>query len=178
MSKSRAQMQFLHEMILDRLYKFSKERLQEVGYEECRKFCYEYNEQDSNLKIKATLTFEYPKSLKPESELKKAYKNITANHYQKLAIRTAADLDEPKKLFQNGILGIVGEAGECADLLKKYLFQGHGLDASRIAEDLGDVLWYVAICAKALDLELSDIMEKNIKKLMLRYPEGFDPERC
>ena len=103
---------------------------------------------------------------------------VGANCYQKAVLRTApTDIFDKGELLINGILGLTGEAGECADYVKKHLFQGHELNKKKLAEELGDVAWYVALAAYALDYDLSDILEMNIKKLEERYPEGFDPER-
>lgn len=102
---------------------------------------------------------------------------MNAKEYQQLALRTATNLDKPEELMLNGILGLTGEAGECADIVKKYKYQGHPLDAAKLAEELGDVLWYVAILAEALGTDLTTIMQKNINKLKARYPKGFDAER-
>lgn len=73
-------------------------------------------------------------------------------------------------------LGLTGESGEVADILKKVVFHGHDLDKAKLKAELGDVLWYVARLASALDLSLSDIMQHNIDKLQARYPEGFNSE--
>lgn len=75
------------------------------------------------------------------------------------------------------ILGMCGEAGECSDLFKKHRFQGHELDCEKQAEEVGDVLWYIAETASGLGLSLEEIATRNIAKLRARYPEGFDPER-
>ena len=98
------------------------------------------------------------------------------NEYQKLAQRTANDQTKWGKI-ENGCLGLAGEAGECCDLLKKYLFQGHELDEERMAEELGDVLWYCAELAAGLGLTLEEVARRNVEKLKRRYPEGFDAER-
>ena len=98
------------------------------------------------------------------------------NEYQKLAQRTANDQTRSGKI-ENGCLGLAGEAGECCDLLKKYLFQGHELDEERMAEELGDVLWYCAELAAGLGLTLEEVARRNVEKLKRRYPEGFDAER-
>lgn len=101
---------------------------------------------------------------------------MTGNEYQSLALRTANGLDQ-KQLLTNGVMGMCGEAGECADMMKKHLFQGHDLDKEHLAKELGDVSWYVAITAYALGYDLDKIFEMNIEKLKARYPEGFDAER-
>lgn len=93
--------------------------------------------------------------------------------YQRLAMRTAGDGVD----IVNAALGLAGEAGEVADLVKKWSFQGHELDVPRIVEELGDVLWYIALAAEALNIGMEELMSRNIQKLLRRYPEGFDPER-
>ena len=104
--------------------------------------------------------------------------NIDANAYQKAVLRTAPIEDFSKEnLVINGLLGLCGESGECADYLKKHVFQGHDLDKLKLAEELGDVAWYIALTAYALEFDLGDILEMNIEKLKKRYPDGFDSER-
>jgi NTP pyrophosphatase (non-canonical NTP hydrolase) len=73
-------------------------------------------------------------------------------------------------------LGLAGEAGEFADRVKKYLYQGHELSLSALADELGDVLWYLAAGAAAVGLEFSEIAARNIAKLEARYPDGFTSE--
>jgi NTP pyrophosphatase (non-canonical NTP hydrolase) len=70
-------------------------------------------------------------------------------------------------------LGIAGEAGEVADLLKKQLFHGKQEDADKLCEELGDVLWYVSTIAKLHGLSLSEVAAFNLRKLRKRYPNGF-----
>lgn len=97
--------------------------------------------------------------------------------YQALAQRTSnQELSKGKHLL-NGALGLCGESGEVADLLKKAYMQGHKIDRSMIAEEIGDVLWYCAELAEWLGIPLSDIAEQNIAKLKLRYPKGFSAAR-
>lgn len=99
-----------------------------------------------------------------------------ANEYQREAMRTAGAHTE-KDLLIDGVMGLAGESGECVDLVKKHLFQGHALDEKRLAEELGDVAWYMAITAFAINYPLAKILHENVKKLQLRYPNGFDPQR-
>lgn len=74
-------------------------------------------------------------------------------------------------------LGIAGEAGEVADVIKKHLGHGHDLDTAQLTRELGDVLWYVAAIAKTIGVTLEEVARANIEKLQRRYPDGFDPER-
>lgn len=76
-----------------------------------------------------------------------------------------------------GVLGLTGESGEAADVVKKLIFHGHDWNQEKFLLELGDVLWYLAYSAKAAGSNLQEVAEKNIAKLLLRYPEGFDPER-
>jgi NTP pyrophosphatase (non-canonical NTP hydrolase) len=102
---------------------------------------------------------------------------LTPNEYQQAALRTASNTRDTYKMLQEGLMGLNGEAGECIDILKKYLFQGHGLDRDHLAEELGDVAWYLAVTAHAIGWSFEDILKKNIEKLNKRYPDGFDAER-
>lgn len=104
---------------------------------------------------------------------------LSFDDYQAGAERTAnrKDVDTVDKRLANFALGLAGEAGEAADLVKKYLFHGHPLDRDKIKKELGDVLWYVATMASTLGLQLEDVAQGNLDKLRARYPEGFSVER-
>jgi NTP pyrophosphatase (non-canonical NTP hydrolase) len=102
---------------------------------------------------------------------------MTLNEYQELAQRTSNKaLDNKGHLF-NGVLGLAGEAGECADLVKKCYFQDARPIDDDLIDELGDVLWYVAETAMALGLTLEEVAVRNVEKLKKRYPEGFEAER-
>ncbi len=102
---------------------------------------------------------------------------MTINEYQKLAMTTLNPALSEKDVLINGVMGLCGESGEAIDIVKKWLAQGHELDKEKLAKELGDICWYLAETATALDLSLEDIMAANIEKLRKRYPEGFDTER-
>ncbi|RME84638.1 MAG: nucleotide pyrophosphohydrolase [Caldilineae bacterium] len=102
---------------------------------------------------------------------------MTLNEYQQLALRTAGDHGDFDRTLMYTALGLNGEAGETAELVKKALFHGHNLDRDKLKKELGDVLWYVAVMADALDLPLEEVARHNIDKLARRYPEGFSHER-
>ena len=63
------------------------------------------------------------------------------------------------------------------DLLKKHRFHGHELNRDALIKELGDVAWYLAEAATALDVDLEEILIRNVEKLKARYPEGFSTER-
>ena len=99
------------------------------------------------------------------------------NEYQKLALRTLNPELSEKDVLINGVMGLCGESGEAIDIVKKWLAQGHSLDRQALAKELGDIAWYLAETAYALDIPLEDILRGNIEKLRQRYPQGFSPER-
>lgn len=76
-----------------------------------------------------------------------------------------------------GTMGLVGEAGEIDEIMKKALFQGHQLDREHIALELGDTAWYLALAADAIGYDLETILKKNLEKIKERYPDGFEFER-
>ena len=61
--------------------------------------------------------------------------------------------------------------------MKKLTAHGHDISAETLADELGDVLWYVAEAATACNLNMGDIAQENVNKLQERYPEGFAQER-
>ena len=102
---------------------------------------------------------------------------MTIDEYQKLAMTTLNPELSQKDVLINGVMGLCGESGEAIDIVKKWLAQGHELDREKLAKELGDICWYLAETATALDLSLEDVMAANIEKLRHRYPEGFDSSR-
>lgn len=102
---------------------------------------------------------------------------MTINEYQKEALRTVNNDATSVPRIVNGVLGLCGEAGECADMVKKYLFQGHPLDTEHLAKELGDIAWYLAVSAHSIGYDLETVFQMNVDKLRKRYPEGFEVER-
>ena len=102
---------------------------------------------------------------------------MTVNEYQRLAMTTLNPALDKKDVLINGVMGLCGESGEAIDIVKKWLAQGHELDKEKLAKELGDIAWYLAETATALDLSLEDVFEANIEKLKKRYPQGFDSQR-
>ena len=102
---------------------------------------------------------------------------MTINEYQTLAMTTLNPELARKDVLINSVMGLCGESGEAIDIVKKWLAQGHELDKEHFAKELGDIAWYLAEAAYALDLPLEDVMQANIDKLKKRYPNGFETER-
>lgn len=117
-----------------------------------------------------------------------ALRTASPSHSAKGAIMVAASkqatltpsdsVRENPAYYLSGLsLGLAGESGEVADCVKKIVAHGHPLDAEKLAKELGDVLWYLAVMADAIGYSLEDIAAQNIVKLKARYPEGFSHER-
>ena len=104
-------------------------------------------------------------------------KVMTINEYQQLAMRTLNPELSRKDVLINSVMGLCGESGEAIDIVKKHLHQGHELDREKLIKELGDIAWYLAETAAALDVSLEEVLERNIEKLRSRYPEGFSPDR-
>lgn len=103
---------------------------------------------------------------------------MTLDEYQQAAMRTASGMNYGQYgAIMNMALGICGEGGEVADLVKKAAFQGHDLDREHVAKELGDCFWYLAVGAEAIGYTLEEIGQMNMAKLEARYPNGFEVER-
>lgn len=70
-------------------------------------------------------------------------------------------------------MGLVTEAAEFQDAIKKHLFYGRELDKPNLKEEIGDILWYCAIALEALETDFDSVMQTNIDKLKSRYPDKF-----
>ncbi len=103
--------------------------------------------------------------------------SLSLNEYQHLALRTAGQHGDGERTLIYTTLGLNGEAGEVAELVKKAFFHGHELPREQLKHELGDVLWYVAVLAWTMGWDLDEVAQENIAKLARRYPEGFSDER-
>lgn len=117
----------------------------------------------SPLKNDATLTdlSETFKRLQPK---------LSLNEYQKIAVSMAASVTNSKIDIATFALGLTGESGEIADIIKKHVAQGHDLNVEKIKLECGDVLWYLAVLTHVLEIPLQDVLQANIDKLTKRYP--------
>ena len=101
---------------------------------------------------------------------------MQVNEYQKAAMETLNPALNQKEVLINSVMGLCEESGEAIDIVKKWLMQGHELDKEHLVKELGDVAWYLAEAATALDVPLEVIFQGNLDKLRRRFPNGFDTE--
>lgn len=102
---------------------------------------------------------------------------MTINEYQALAMTTLNPTLSQKDVLINAVMGLCGESGEAIDIVKKHLHQGHDLDREKLTKELGDIAWYLAEAATALEIPLENVLQGNIDKLKKRFPEGFDTQK-
>ncbi len=76
-------------------------------------------------------------------------------------------------------IGISAESGEFMEIVKKMIFQGKPANNDNLEHlkiELGDIMWYVAQACMALEVDMNDVLDTNIKKLEKRYPDGHFAE--
>lgn len=101
---------------------------------------------------------------------------MDVNEYQKSAMKTLNSMLDKKDVLINSVMGLCGESGEAIDIVKKWLMQGHDLDKEHLIKELGDIAWYLAEAATALDVPLETVFQGNLDKLRRRFPNGFDTQ--
>ncbi|MBA4541964.1 nucleoside triphosphate pyrophosphohydrolase family protein [Thermoactinomyces daqus] len=101
---------------------------------------------------------------------------MNSSEYRKLARRTMNQSLTKREQLTMLALGLGGEAGEVADLIKKVVFHGHEMDRDKLIKESGDVIWYMENLLDYFDIPMSEVYETNIQKLLSRYPDGFSEE--
>lgn len=86
--------------------------------------------------------------------------------------------DEMRRTFKPGrlaghVLGLAGESGEVADMVKKRLYHDVPYSPHDMLKELGDCLWYVTAVAEEHGFSLDTVARENVDKLRKRYPTGF-----
>jgi NTP pyrophosphatase (non-canonical NTP hydrolase) len=98
---------------------------------------------------------------------------MTFNEYQKIAISTAKPWESANIRLAYFGLGLNGEAGECAEIIKKHLSGSKQIDPDALKRELGDVLWYLSALASYFNFDLNDIAKTNIEKIKARHGETW-----
>ncbi len=100
----------------------------------------------------------------------------TLNDYQKLCLRTATVPMDEKTMHLTWSLALAGEVGELANRTKKVFLHGHDYEKEKVVEELGDILWYIAVYSHDIGVDLQTVAQENILKLEKRYPDGFSTD--
>lgn len=105
---------------------------------------------------------------------------MNSNKYLEVSDRTCKHINEDGIIILpemydllHATLGISGEAGELLDAVKKTFIYNKPLDKENAKEELGDLLWYISLACRTLDVSFEEIMQMNIDKLTKRYPEKY-----
>jgi NTP pyrophosphatase (non-canonical NTP hydrolase) len=103
--------------------------------------------------------------------------------YQLMACRTECDQERSAYNLKNNhplstrllhaTIGLQGEVGELAGAIERWLYYNQPLDSVNVVEELGDCLWYIALACNALGVPMADVMDRNIAKLVKRFPEKY-----
>lgn len=98
---------------------------------------------------------------------------MNLNEYQAWTGATCAKLESKKLDNLHMLLGMTTEVGELSDVFKKEMAYNVPVDWVNVGEELGDILFYLASFARINDINLEEVLDKNMKKLSARYPEKF-----
>ena len=104
---------------------------------------------------------------------------MKTKNFIKDCLRTKSNLKNfPNPDLLHAAMGMSTEAGEFLDALKKHMFYGKQLDTTNLKEELGDMLWYMAIAMSVLGTDFNKEMSRVIEKLKTRYPEIFTEDKA
>ncbi|MEX2152359.1 MAG: nucleoside triphosphate pyrophosphohydrolase family protein [Gemmatimonadaceae bacterium] len=98
---------------------------------------------------------------------------MTLDEYQTAAARTTNTTLSDTERLMDAAAGLAEESGEILGLVRKHAYQSHTLNRERLATELGDALWCLAITARSAGLTLEGVAAANVAKLKARYPEGY-----
>lgn len=105
------------------------------------------------------------------------------NEYSKLAARTI-NKDMTRTIMTcHALTGLVSEVGEVASLYQHAIQEGRDgtqkfrVNSDKLADEVGDCLWFINELLTAAGWSLEEVCQKNIDKLRKRYPDGFDADR-
>lgn len=93
--------------------------------------------------------------------------------YQSKVQRTLASLGSELENDIHMVLGMQTESAELADVFKKKLAYNKDIDWVNVKEEIGDQMWYICNLCNLHNWDIREIMQTNIKKLEVRYPERF-----
>jgi NTP pyrophosphatase (non-canonical NTP hydrolase) len=99
-----------------------------------------------------------------------------ANHVKPAVLFKREPTGSEKVL--HAVLGVASEAGELCEAILKDKYYGESVDIVNVKEEVGDLMWYIAIILREFNLDLHEVMQNNIDKLKARYGDKFSEERA
>ena len=96
--------------------------------------------------------------------------------YQLQANRTAKKSEDLNYNLIHAALGLAGEAGEFVDAVKKAAIYNKPLDVVNLQEEMGDLLWYIALACDSMGISMQTVAQANIDKLRRRYPDAYSDD--
>lgn len=100
---------------------------------------------------------------------------MTIDEYTQEVKRTSASELPGWKRMISFTLGLCGESGEFAELVKKEVGHNIAIGDEQAKRELGDVLWYWFALCDVFGFDPAEVMQVNVDKLRKRYPDGFTP---
>lgn len=100
---------------------------------------------------------------------------LTLAQYQTLAMRTNKAMSM-QMMLMHAAMGIASDGGEAVDVIKAHTIYNKPLDTGHLVEELGDLLWFVALAANTIGYNLENIARHNVEKLQRRYPDKYSDE--
>jgi NTP pyrophosphatase (non-canonical NTP hydrolase) len=98
---------------------------------------------------------------------------MTLDDYQQSALRTVNPSLSSDERLVDAAAGLAEEAGEVLGLVRKRVFQQRDATRDRFVDELGDMLWCLAVTADCLGVSLAEVARANVQKLERRHPTGY-----
>jgi len=99
---------------------------------------------------------------------------MNSTEYMKNVKRSeSSNFQNINRCILHGAIGVCTEAGELMDVIKKTLFYNRLLDIKNLKEEIGDIFWYLGLICNEIGITFEELMDMNIRKLKVRYPNQF-----
>jgi len=100
------------------------------------------------------------------------------SQYQIETKRTLANLETNPLDILHMCLGLQTESAEISDVFKKKLAYNKDIDWINVKEEIGDLMWYISNFCNLNNWDLREILDTNIEKLKIRFPEKFEEKQA
>lgn len=124
------------------------------------------------------IDYEWPEpeeiKFEPKESFSDMVQRLKSQDYEAIAARMTAN---PEMIdLQHAIQGMQTEPAEFTDMIKRHIFYGTDLDFTNGKEEIGDILFYAHLAAKAMGFTIQECEDAVQAKLEKRYPRGFNNE--